>query len=107
MGRSKREDACTIRTIPRAARSKTPLSAGRGRPQRRCVRPLRGATKFPTICASSWTRSSANAYRVTDEDIAALKQRYTEDEIFEFVIAASLGASQRRLDAGLRALEQA
>jgi hypothetical protein len=48
-----------------------------------------------------------HAYRVTDEDIAALKQRYTEDEIFEFVIAASLGASQRRLDAGLRALEEA
>jgi hypothetical protein len=48
-----------------------------------------------------------HAYRVSDEDIAALKRRYSEDEIFEIVISASLGASMRRLEAGLRALEEA
>ena len=46
-------------------------------------------------------------YDVSDEDLAALKQRYSEDEIFEIVVAAALGASMRRLRAGLAALEGA
>jgi hypothetical protein len=48
-----------------------------------------------------------HAYRVTDEDIAALKAKYSEDELFEIVVSAALGASMRRLDAGLRALREA
>jgi alkylhydroperoxidase family enzyme len=44
---------------------------------------------------------------VTDEDIAALKAKYSEDEIFELVVSTALGASRRRLLAGLRALEDA
>ena len=47
------------------------------------------------------------AYRVTDGDIAALKARYSEDEIFEIVIAACLGPAMERLRLGLRALEDA
>jgi hypothetical protein len=49
----------------------------------------------------------AHAYRVTDEDIAELKDRYDDDELFEIIVAASLGAAALRLDAGLRALEEA
>lgn len=48
-----------------------------------------------------------HAYQVTDEDLAALGDRYTEDQIFEIVIAASFGAAEHRLRAGLRALEDA
>jgi hypothetical protein len=48
-----------------------------------------------------------HAYRVTDEDLALLKGRYTEDQLFELLIAAALGAAEHRLQAGLRALEEA
>ena len=48
-----------------------------------------------------------HAYMVTDEDLAVLKSRYTDDERFEIVVAASLGSALERLRAGLRALEEA
>jgi hypothetical protein len=48
-----------------------------------------------------------HAYRVTDEDIASLLARYDADEVFEIVVAASVGAAQERLRAALRALEEA
>ena len=44
---------------------------------------------------------------VTDEDLARLKARYSDDELFEVLVSASLGASLERLLAGLRALEEA
>jgi len=50
---------------------------------------------------------ASHAYKVTDEDLAALKAKYSEDELFELVVAASLGAAMDRLHAGLRALEDA
>jgi len=48
-----------------------------------------------------------HASQIVDEDLDALRGRYSEDEIFEIVIAAALGAADLRLTAGLRALEQA
>jgi hypothetical protein len=48
-----------------------------------------------------------HAYRVTDADIARLRRRHGDDEMFEIVVSAALGASRRRLMAGLEALEQA
>jgi alkylhydroperoxidase family enzyme len=48
-----------------------------------------------------------HAYRVTDEDLSALRGRYSEDQIFELVVAATLGAAEERLRAGLRALDDA
>ena len=48
-----------------------------------------------------------HAYTVTDDDLATLKSRYTDDERFEIVVAASLGSALERLRAGLRALEEA
>jgi hypothetical protein len=45
-------------------------------------------------------------YKVTDEDIAGLRDRYTEDQLFEIIVAGVLGASLDRLHAGLRALEE-
>jgi alkylhydroperoxidase family enzyme len=48
-----------------------------------------------------------HAYRVTDEELAALRDRYTEDQLFEVVVAAALGAADARLRAATRALEEA
>ncbi|HMC53711.1 MAG: hypothetical protein DMD35_17435 [Gemmatimonadetes bacterium] len=48
-----------------------------------------------------------HAYRVTDEEIAALQARYDDDQLFELIVSAAVGASRRRLMAGLKALEDA
>jgi hypothetical protein len=46
-----------------------------------------------------------HSYRVSDADVAALKETgCTEDEIFEITVAAAMGAALHRLDAGLAAL---
>ena len=47
------------------------------------------------------------AYAVTDDDVAALRTKYSEDQLFEIIVAAALGAADARLAAGLRALEGA
>jgi hypothetical protein len=48
-----------------------------------------------------------HAYKVTDEDVAELKGRYTEDQLFEIIVAAAFGAADERLRAGLKALDDA
>jgi hypothetical protein len=48
-----------------------------------------------------------HAYKVTDEDIARLRTTYSDDQMFEIVVSAALGASRKRLFAGLAALEKA
>jgi len=49
-----------------------------------------------------------HAYKLTDEDIEALKQAgYSEDQLFEITVAAALGAGLRRLEAGLAPLSAA
>ena len=49
-----------------------------------------------------------NAYRVTDEDVAAAKSGgLKEDEIFELVVCAAIGQSTRQIENALAALEQA
>lgn len=45
-------------------------------------------------------------WKVTDEEIAALRSQYTDDELFEVVVAASLGAAGERLDEALSILEE-
>lgn len=46
-----------------------------------------------------------HAYRITEEDIATLKQAgWSEDEIFEVSVSAAVGAGVSRLDRGLAAL---
>jgi len=47
------------------------------------------------------------AYCVTDDDVARLQAMYGDDRMFEIVVSASLGASRKRLMAGLAALEDA
>ena len=48
-----------------------------------------------------------HAYRVTDDDVERLREGYGDDRMFEIVVSAALGASRRRLLAGLDALEEA
>lgn len=49
----------------------------------------------------------AHAYKVTDADIARLQSTYGDDKLFEIVVSAALGASRKRLVAGLDALAKA
>lgn len=46
-------------------------------------------------------------YAVTDDDIGSLRPRHGDDVLFEIVVSAALGAAEKRLAAGLRALEDA
>jgi hypothetical protein len=49
-----------------------------------------------------------HAYRVTDEDIAAVRASgLSEDAIFEIVVCAAIGQSTRQYDTALAALEAA
>ena len=47
------------------------------------------------------------AYTVTDQDVDALRRRYTEDQLFEIIVSAAFGAASDRLAAAHRALEEA
>jgi hypothetical protein len=47
------------------------------------------------------------AYRVTDADIDVLRVHYSDDQLFELIVAATFGAASERLAAARRALEDA
>lgn len=49
----------------------------------------------------------SRAYTVTDQDMEALRGRYTDDQLFEVIVAAAVGAAQDQLAAAHRALEGA
>jgi alkylhydroperoxidase/carboxymuconolactone decarboxylase family protein YurZ len=49
----------------------------------------------------------ARAYTVTDEDVDRLRSRYSEDQLFEIIVAAAFGAARDQLAAVRRALEDA
>ena len=47
-------------------------------------------------------------WTVTDDDIRQVRESgYSEDQVYELILAAAAGAGVRRLDAGLRAIEDA
>jgi hypothetical protein len=49
-----------------------------------------------------------NARSITDEDVSAvLRAGFTEDQVFECIVAAACGAGLARLRAGLALLEEA
>lgn len=51
----------------------------------------------------------AHAYKITDDDIAALRAAGfpDDDDIFEVTIATVVGVAQRRLDAAMAAIDAA
>ena len=63
-----------------------------------------GGAEDPTL-ASYLKQVQDAAYRVTDEEVAALLTRFSEDALFELTTAAALGAATKRIDAGLRVIE--
>lgn len=64
-------------------------------------------TGLPADLQALVDKVHAHAYQVTDDDIARLRATYGDDPLFEIVVSAALGASRRRLLAGLEALERA
>jgi hypothetical protein len=62
---------------------------------------------LPDELQSLIDRIHDHAYRVTDEDVARVQAVYGDDRTFEIVVSAALGASRRRLLAGLKALDDA
>jgi hypothetical protein len=61
----------------------------------------------PADLAALVDKIHRHAYKVTDEDLSRLRASYNDDELFELVVSAALGASRNRLAAGLAALEEA
>jgi hypothetical protein len=68
----------------------------------------RDAKGIPATLKPYLEKVFEHAYRVDDEDVAALKRAgVSEDEIFEATAAAALAAALLRLDAGMNALRGA
>lgn len=67
-----------------------------------------GSQGLPVEAVPVIEKIRKHAYKVTDEDIAALAAAGLDEErIFELTIAAAIGVSKRRLDAALRAIDAA
>ncbi len=65
------------------------------------------AAGIPSDIAAYVDTVKRHAYRVTDQDVEALKQAgYSEDAIFEATGAAALGAALMRLEIGMRVLRE-
>ncbi|MHB8595331.1 MAG: carboxymuconolactone decarboxylase family protein [Ktedonobacteraceae bacterium] len=62
--------------------------------------------EIPPELANYVNKVALNAYKVTDEDIEALKRAgYSEDAIFEITLSVAIGAGRVRLNRGLAALK--
>jgi hypothetical protein len=63
----------------------------------------RGAVAGPL--GSYVSTVARHAYRVTDADVAALRQAgHSDDALFEITVATAVGAALHRLDRGMAAL---
>ena len=68
---------------------------------RRAAQPDRQA---PPEFAPYLDKVRTNAYRVTDQDVQALKDGFSEDVIFEQTVSVAVAAGLRRLEAALAVL---
>ncbi|GAC1627105.1 MAG: hypothetical protein NVS4B11_24190 [Ktedonobacteraceae bacterium] len=60
----------------------------------------------PTELRNYITKVALHAYKITDQDIKALREAgYSEDAIFEMTLSIALGAGMARLERGLLALQ--
>ena len=65
------------------------------------------AEDIPPALASYVDKVREHAYKVTDQDVEALKSAgYSEDAIFEITASAALGAALLRLERGLITLNE-
>jgi hypothetical protein len=64
--------------------------------------------ELPEPLAGLVAKIHRNAWKVTDEDLASARAAgWSQDQLFELIVCAAVGASKERLDAGLRALAAA
>ena len=49
----------------------------------------------------------SRAHTITNADVEALRAHYSDDQLFELIVAATFGAASERLAAARRALEEA
>ena len=86
----------------------TRVLEGDGTASRTQRRAAFGHTGFAEPLNTLIDKVTKQAYRVTDEDIAAAKASgLSEDQIFEIVVCAAIGQSARQHDTALAALEAA
>ena len=75
------------------------------RPSRRPSRDSGRREEIPADLREFVDATALHAYRITDEDVAALRQAgYSEDAIFEIAISTAVGGGLARLERGLAAL---
>ena len=65
------------------------------------------AGEAPLNLAQLLQKIRSRAYTVNDADIDALRGQYSDDQLFELIVSATVGAASERLAAALRALEDA
>ena len=65
------------------------------------------AGRPPTELTALVEKIRSRAYTVTDQDLETLRVRYTDDQLFEIVVAAAFGKASDQLAAAHRALEDA
>jgi alkylhydroperoxidase family enzyme len=58
----------------------------------------------PAGLAALVAKTRDHAYKVTDDDLADLGTRYSDDELFEVIVSAAVGASAARFDAAFAVL---
>jgi alkylhydroperoxidase family enzyme len=61
----------------------------------------------PSELAALVQKIRDRAYTVTDSDVDRLRARYSEDQLFEVIVAAAVGAAGQRLNAALDAVGRA
>ena len=62
--------------------------------------------EIPTNLVDYVRKVTLYAYKTTDEDVLALREAgYSEDQIFEITLCASMGAGLGRFERGLSALK--
>jgi alkylhydroperoxidase family enzyme len=67
-----------------------------------------GTGELPEKLKALVEKIADRPWSVSDEDFTRLREaRYSEDQIYELVLAAAAGAGVRRFQAGLRAIEGA
>jgi len=65
------------------------------------------AGQAPPDLAALVRKVRDHAYRVSDADVDALRAKYSEDQLFEVIVAAALGAADHRLQRAMAAVEGA
>lgn len=96
-----RDDLDTLRSATADAVLRGPGALPSG------VREALARGEAPEALRSLVEKIRERAYEVTGDDLAALRDRYSDDQLFEAVVATVVGAADARLRAGLRALEGA